>query len=58
MAFTAIRQHISFLHKNTLFKDKNLLKYTTSYCKKVTKILKSHFLNKGFFQISFSKSHN
>ncbi len=31
--------HILFLHKSALFKDKNLLKYAISYCKKkITKI--------------------
>ncbi len=60
MTFTAMRWRISFLHKCALLMDKNLLKYAISYCKKkkITHILKSHFLKTGFFQISFLKSHN
>ncbi len=53
MTFAAIRQHMSFLQKSTLFKDKNLLKYTFYIVKKITKILKSHFLKNGFFGCRF-----
>ncbi len=57
MTFTANRQHVSFLHKSAPFKVKNLLKYTISYTKKITEILKSHFLKKIFFQIPLLKLH-
>ncbi len=56
MTFIAIWWHISFLHKNTLFKDKHLLNYTISYCKrKLTYILKNHFLKKSFFRTPLSQ---
>ncbi len=32
------------LAQQRTFKDKTLRKYTISHCKKITKILKSHFL--------------
>ncbi len=56
--FTVTWWHILFLHKSTLFKDKNLRKYTISYCEKNTQILKNHFLKTGFFQIPFLKFHD
>ncbi len=51
---------MSFLQKSALFKDKNLLKGTFYIVKKKksTKILKSRFLENGFFQSQFLKSNN
>ncbi len=50
------------MYKSALFKDKNLLKYTISYCKKkIINILRSIFPERVFLtkkKKSFLKSHN
>ncbi len=43
MTITTMRSHITLLHKSALFKNKNLLTYTISYCKKNYKNFKKQF---------------
>ncbi len=54
--FTAIRWHISFLHKSALFENKNLPRYVMSHCKKKNyQNFKKLCSREGLFSISILK---